>query len=239
MNRQREVIYSQRRQVLGGEDIPETISKNVNEMVEDIVASFCPEKTSAADWDWPRLLEEYLKQFAFVPELAGIDQQKVSREDLESYLKAQADAFLAAKREDFTPSVMDHLSRILLLQTIDARWKEHLLSIDHMKEGIGLRGYAQKNPKEEYKREAYGMFMEMMGRIGQDVVQKLFHVQLAREEDVEELEARQRRQQLALNRMGGGEPAGKSPKTREDDKVGRNDPCPCGSGKKYKRCCGS
>jgi len=239
MNRQREVIYSQRRQVLGGEDIPETISKNVNEMVEDIVASFCPEKSSAADWDWPRLLEEYLKQFAFVPDLDGIDQQKVSQDDLETYLKAQANDFLAAKRDDFTPPVMDHLSRILLLQTIDARWKEHLLSIDHMKEGIGLRGYAQKNPKEEYKREAYSMFMEMMGRIGQDVVQKLFHVQLAREEDVEELEARQRQQQLALNRMGGGEPAGKAPKTREEDKVGRNDPCPCGSGKKYKKCCGS
>lgn len=239
MNRQREVIYTQRREVLGGEDLPETVAGIVNEMVEDMVASFCPMKTPASEWDWPRLLEDYLKQFSFVPDLEAIDQQNGSLDDLEATLKTQATDFLAAKREDFTPQVMDHLSRVLLLQTIDARWKEHLLAIDHLKEGIGLRGYAQKNPKEEYKREAYSMFMEMMGRIRHDVILKLFHVQIAREEDVEALEAQQRKQQAILNRVGGGEDANKAPKTRDEDKVGRNDPCPCGSGKKFKKCCGS
>ena len=238
MNRQREVIYSQRRQVLGGEDIPGTVVGIVNEMVEDMVATFCPDRTHAEQWDWPNLLEDYLRQFSFTPDLDGFDQQKGTQAELEISLKAQANDFLAAKREEFTPAVMDHLSRILLLQTIDSRWKEHLLSIDHLKEGIGLRGYAQKNPKEEYKREAYSMFMEMMGQIRQDVILKLFHVQLAREEDVAEMEARQRKQQVALNRMGGGEEASKSPKTRDEDKVGRNEPCSCGSGKKYKKCCG-
>ena len=239
MNRQREVIYTQRREVLSGEDIPETVAGIVNEMVEDMVASFCPMKTPTSEWDWPRLIEDYLKQFSFVPELESVDQQKVSLEDLEATLKNQATDFLAAKREDFTPQVMDHLSRILLLQTIDSRWKEHLLAIDHLKEGIGLRGYAQKNPKEEYKREAYSMFMEMMGRIRQDVVLKLFHVQIAREEDVEALEAQQRKQQAILNRVSAGEDTTKAPKTRDEDKVGRNDPCSCGSGKKFKKCCGS
>lgn len=240
MNRQREVIYTQRREVLGGEDIPETVAGIVNEMVEDMVTSFCPDRVAAAEWDWPRLLDDYQKQFAFVPVLDEIDQQKGGRDELESVFKTQANNHLAAKREDFTPEVMDHLSRILLLQTIDARWKEHLLSIDHMKEGIGLRGYAQKNPKEEYKREAYSMFMDMMARIRQDVVQKLFHVQLARQEDVDELEAQQRKQQVALNQKGGGsEDIVNAPKMRDEDKVGRNDPCPCGSGKKYKKCCGS
>ena len=128
--------------------------------------------------------------------------------------------------------------KVLLLQTIDTQWKDHLLSIDHLKEGIGMRAYAQKNPKEEYKREAYDLFMDMMGRIRQEVTQKLFLVQLAREDEVAEMEAEQRRQRLALARQAGPQPAVQGPVKREEDKVGRNDPCPCGSGKKYKKCCG-
>lgn len=128
--------------------------------------------------------------------------------------------------------------KVLLLQTIDSQWKDHLLSIDHLKEGIGLRGYGQRNPKEEYKREAYSLFMEMMGRIRHEVVQKLYRIQLAKEEDVEKLEAEQRRRRIVLNRVG-GESQDKQPMTREEDKIGRNDPCPCGSGKKYKKCCGA
>ena len=126
----------------------------------------------------------------------------------------------------------------LLLTAIDSQWKDHLLSVDHLKEGIGLRSYGQKNPKEEYKREAYKLFMEMMGRIRQDVLQKLFFVQMVREEDVEQMEAQQRKQQVSLNRVGAGEAEGRKPATRDEDKIGRNDPCPCGSGKKYKKCCG-
>ena len=127
--------------------------------------------------------------------------------------------------------------KVLLLQTIDSQWKDHLLSIDHLKEGIGLRGYGQIDPKGEYKREAYELFMEMMGRIRQEVVQKLFRIQLAREDDVERMEAEQRRRRVVLNRAGGDDQP-QRPVTREEDKVGRNDPCPCGSGKKYKKCCG-
>jgi preprotein translocase subunit SecA len=133
--------------------------------------------------------------------------------------------------------VMLHLMKVLLLQTIDSQWKDHLLSIDHLKEGIGLRGYAQRNPKEEYKREAYELFLQMMGRIRQEVVQKLFRVQLAREQDVERMETCQRRQQVMFNRAG-GEPEALQPLVRHDKKVGRNDPCPCGSGLKFKKCCG-
>jgi preprotein translocase subunit SecA len=101
-----------------------------------------------------------------------------------------------------------------------------------------MRAYAQRNPKEEYKREAYALFMEMMGRIRQEVTRKLFLVQLAREEEVAEMEAEQRRKRQALARQGGPQPVAQGPVKREGDKVGRNDPCPCGSGKKYKRCCG-
>ncbi len=237
MNRQREVIYAQRREILGGEDIRGTIESILDETIEDTVASFCPDKTRPDEWDWQRLGEDFLNQFAFLPELESFDQEKNNRDDLEDLLKQQAKARLAEKEEEFTPPVMEHLCQVLLLQTIDSQWKGHLLAVDHLKEGIGLRGYGQKDPKGEYKREAFELFMQMMGQVRQEVLQKLFRVQLAHEEDVEQLEARRRQQQMTLNRMGGDSEA-KKPVTREEDKVGRNDPCPCGSGKKYKKCCG-
>lgn len=237
MNRQREVIYTQRREVLGGEQLKETILSICDETVEDIVATFCPEKAASESWDWQRLVEDFGNQFAFLPDFSQIDQSAVRRDDLEQLLKQQVRGRFEYKEEDFTPPLMKHLMRVLLLQAIDSQWKDHLLSVDHLKEGIGLRSYGQKNPKEEYKREAYSLFMEMMGRIRQEVVQKLFRVQLAKEEDVEQMEAQQRRQKLALNRAG-VEGEAKKPSTREEEKIGRNDPCPCGSGKKYKKCCG-
>ncbi len=237
MNRQREVIYTQRKEVLAGENIRETVEGIIAETAEDMVATFCPEKTPPTDWNWESLVEDYLNQFNFVPELPNPEAKGLGREALETRLIEQAMARLSAKEEDFTTPVMEHLMKVLLLQTIDSQWKDHLLSIDHLKEGIGLRGYAQRNPKEEYKREAYSLFMAMMGRIRQEIIQKLYRVQLQREDDVERMEAEQRRRRLVLNRVGGEDQA-KKPVTREEDKVGRNDPCPCGSGKKYKKCCG-
>jgi len=236
MNRQREVIYRQRKEVLGGENVRETIEAILDEMVEDIVATFCPDKTDPAEWNWESLTADFFSQFNFEAVLPDADKG-LKPVDLEENLKEQVVMRLAERTETFTPPVMEHLMKVLLLQTIDTKWKDHLLSIDHLKEGIGMRAYAQKNPKEEYKREAYALFMDLMGRIRQEVAQKLFRVQLAREEEVAEMEAEQRRERLALGRMG-GRPEVQSPAKREADKVGRNDVCPCGSGKKYKRCCG-
>ncbi len=215
----------------------ETIEAILNEMVEDIVATFCPEKTPATEWNWETLAIDFANQFNFLPELPEPDKD-LKPEELEQNLKEQVAVRLAEREESFTTPVLEHLMKVLLLQTIDAQWKDHLLSIDHLKEGIGMRAYAQRNPKQEYKREAYDLFMEMMGRIRQEVSQKLFLVQLAREEEVAEMEAEQRRQRLALTRQSGPQPAVQSPAKREEDKVGRNAPCPCGSGKKYKKCCG-
>jgi len=238
MNRQREVIYAQRRAVLGGEDIKGTFLGIIEEQTGDMVATFCPGK-NPQEWSWKALEEDFLNLFNFSPELPG-EADNVSPESLEESLNEQVLQRYQEKEEDFTPTVMEQLQKFLLLQSIDSQWKDHLLSIDHLKEGIGLRGYGQKNPKEEYKREAYGLFMEMMGRIRQEVVNKLFKVQLAREEDVERLEEERRRQQIDLNKVGkAGEVPGNKPLKRDEDKVGRNDPCPCGSGKKYKKCCGS
>lgn len=236
MNKQREVIYTQRREVLGGEGVRETVESIVLEMVEDVVATFCPEKTPAAEWNLDSLALDMFDQFMIEPQLPTVEKG-LTRKELEETLKEQVMTRLAEKEEEFTTPVMEHLMKVLLLQTIDQQWKDHLLSIDHLKEGIGLRGYAQRNPKEEYKREAYRLFMEMMGRIRQEMVNKLFRVQLRREEDVERMEEQQRRQRLILNRVGADDQP-KQPTTRDEERIGRNDPCPCGSGKKYKKCCG-
>ncbi len=238
MNRQREVIYKQRREVLGGENIRETVGAILEETAEDMVATFCPEKTPPAEWQWDSLYEDFHNQFYFSPQRIDPAAPGLTREVLEDALKEQIRQRMNERETEFTPPVMEHLMKVLLLQTIDTQWKDHLLSIDHLKEGIGLRGYGQRNPKEEYKKEAYALFMEMMGRIRQEVIQKLFRVQLAKQEDVERMEeTEQRRRRIVLNRVGGGDQQAK-PATREGDKVGRNDACPCGSGKKYKKCCG-
>jgi len=238
MNKQREVIYTQRKEVLAGENIRETVEGIVAETVEDMVSTFCPEKTPPADWNWENLAEDFANQFYVPAGLPDPAERGLTQAALEERLKQQVFARLAEREVEFTPPVMEHLMKVLLLQTIDIQWKDHLLSIDHLKEGIGLRGYGQKNPKEEYKKEAYELFMSMMGRIRQEVIQKLFRVQLAREDDVERMEqAEQRRRQIVLSRSGGGDQLPK-PVTRDEEKVGRNDPCPCGSGQKYKKCCG-
>jgi preprotein translocase subunit SecA len=237
MNTQRKVIYTQRKEVLAGENLRDIVIGIVDELIEDTVATFCPEKTPPKDWNWNSLGEDFhgLFNMLFVaPE--NIDE-KLTQAQLVEHLKAQVQQRLQEREEEFSTPIFEHLMKVLLLQVIDSQWKDHLLSIDHLKEGIGLRGYAQQDPKEAYKREAYGLFMEMMGRIRQEVIEKLFRIQLAREEDVERMEQQQRRRRLEFNRVG-GEDQVRKPVTREDAKVGRNDPCPCGSGQKYKKCCG-
>ena len=138
--------------------------------------------------------------------------------------------------------MLRYLEKVIMLQSIDYHWKDHLLAIDQLKEGIGLRGYAQKNPLIEYQKEAYQMFLEMLDRIKKDTIQKLFAVQIAREQEAKELKV-ERKQTFVLSRgeapqAGGETESGKGVTVRrEGKKVGRNDPCPCGSGKKYKKCC--
>jgi preprotein translocase subunit SecA len=136
--------------------------------------------------------------------------------------------------EAIGPEVMASLEQMVMLQTIDTAWKDHLLSMDHLKEGIGLRGYGQRDPLREYQREGYEMFVELIERIKEQTVANLMRVQLAREEDVAALTAPQERPIFFSH---GGE-EGPAPKKRESKKIGRNDPCTCGSGKKYKKCCG-
>jgi preprotein translocase subunit SecA len=141
---------------------------------------------------------------------------------------------LKNKEREYGKPLMDYLIKVIMLQSIDTHWKDHLLSMDHLKEGIGLRGYGQKDPVREYQKEGYDLFMGMIGRIKEDTLEKLCMVRIQREEEVTEMRE-QSSQEYVLSR--GEDAASSKTVKREVKKVGRNDPCPCGSGKKYKKCC--
>jgi preprotein translocase subunit SecA len=234
MNKQREVIYTQRREILGGVELREQFLEMMDETVEDLVAAYAIDKVPAGEWDWKGIVEWLYKTFGFQLDVTPEDIARFTPQNLKEMLQAKVREIFSAKVESFGEEVMDHLIKVIMLQTIDSQWKDHLLSIDHLKEGIGLRGYGQKDPKQEYKREAYTLFMDMIARIREEVVEKIFWVQIAHDDDVERIEQQQRRQRLIFNLVD--EEAASLP--AKSTKVGRNDPCPCGSGKKYKKCCG-
>ena len=151
-------------------------------------------------------------------------------------LREQAHAIFQAKVAEMGDELIDHLIKVIMLQAIDTHWKDHLLNIDHLKEGIGLRGYGQKDPKQEYKKEAYNLFMELIIRIREEVVERIYWVKVENPDEIEEIEEEQRSQKLIFNLAGDEERAHEPAKSQKV--AGRNDPCPCGSGKKYKKCHG-
>jgi preprotein translocase subunit SecA len=234
MNKQREVIYSQRREILSGTDLRDSFLEMMDETVEDIVEGYAIEKVSATEWDWQGISQGVHQYFGFQFDITSDTMDRLTPSNFRELLKEEVRRVFQSRLESFGEELMDHMIKVIMLQTIDTQWKDHLLSIDHLKEGIGLRGYGQKDPKQEYKKEAYQLFIDMITRIRQELVEKIFWVQIAREEDVEQMEQKQRRQRLVFNLAG--EDAPQQPV--RSDKVGRNDPCPCGSGKKYKKCCG-
>ena len=234
MNRQRQVIYEQRKKVLRGEDLWKDIEEMTEELVDDLIPDYIEEKQHPEEWNLKGLDDMVFKQFSLKLNLSdperGLNQEEI-RETIISTVKDH----LKKKEEDFGKPLMDHLIRMIMLQSIDTRWKDNLLGMDHLKEGIGLRGYGQKDPIREYQKEGYEMFMDMVYRIKTDTIEKLCRVQIQREEEVEEMQEKQRQDYI----MSRGEDTA-APKTvkRDHDKIGRNDPCPCGSGKKHKKCCG-
>jgi preprotein translocase subunit SecA len=234
MNKQRDVIYTQRREILAGSDLREQFIEMMEETVEDLVAAYAIEKVPANEWDWQGIAEWVYKDFGFQLEIESDSLNRMTPEWLRELLLEKVREILSEKTEAFGEEMMDHLIKVIMLQTIDTQWKDHLLSIDHLKEGIGLRGYGQKDPKQEYKKEAYQLFMDMIARIREEVVEKIFWVQIAHEEDVEQIEQKQQSQRLVFNLVD--EESARQPV--KSSKVGRNDPCPCGSGRKYKKCCG-
>jgi len=244
MNKQREVIYSQRREVLGSEDLKETVTEMIEEQGEGLVDFYTDEKEHPEDWDLKGLQDAFYQQFSFKWSVPSLEENGIRRDQLKEMIARKAKDLYQKKEEELGTPMLRYLEKVIMLQSIDYHWKDHLLGVDQLKEGIGLRGYGQKDPLIEYQKEAYQMFLEMLDRIKKDTVEKLFTVQVAREQQ-EMKEIKMERKQTFV--MGRGEAAqGGGGKTedgkgltvrREGKKVGRNDPCPCGSGKKYKRCC--
>jgi preprotein translocase subunit SecA len=237
MNQQRTVIYAQRREILMGKDLREAIMEMIAETVEGIADTFVDEKTHPEYWDLKALSDAVYKQFNFRPErLTKEGVETLDRDGLVDLIAGQATRNYEAREAEIGAATFRQLERMVMLQTVDNLWKDHLLSMDHLKEGIGLRGYAQQQPLLVYKKEGFELFQNLMARIEEETLGILFRIQIAAPEKLEEMHA-PREQKMVFS--GGGEPVRRPPAKRAPDKVGRNSPCPCGSGKKYKKCHGS
>jgi preprotein translocase subunit SecA len=236
MNQQREIIYEQRRQALEEEDLQPVILDMIEDIVDDLVANHTQEETLPEEWDLRGLEEAFLKQFSILLSFERSGVEDFTQEGIREFLSEKARNGYAKKEEEWGPEIARDMERLVTLQTVDQRWREHLLAMDHLKEGIGLRGYAQQNPLIEYKREGLEMFQEMVEQIKGEILQMLFRIQVATQEETEHLQEAQ--QQPILLSHGESAAGSKRKPARRSAKVGRNQPCPCGSGKKYKKCCG-
>jgi len=248
MNKQREIIYGMRRQILGGESQADTIADWIEESAAAAIDPYASAEAHPEDWDLAGLVEGVYQQFGFRPPVPSVEETPTRAALDETVLRAVRERYENRERELGT-ELLRALERHEMLIVIDQQWKDHLLSIDHLKEGIGLRGYGQRDPLTEYKREAFDLFQAMVDRVKTAVVERLFKVQVMRDAPMElpTIVARADVQESrgafpadALEAAGSAPPAARpsaAPRTATGEKVGRNDPCPCGSGKKYKRCC--
>ena len=235
MNQQRKVIYEQRRQILAGTDLKDEVLNLAEDLFDGVIAFYCPEDAYAETWDMTGLRDALAAKFSY--RLVDIDPHALSREEFRDKLWDALKKSYEEKEQEVGRELMQHLEKVFMLQAVDQQWKDHLLAMDHLKEGIGLRGYGQKDPLIEYKKEGFDMFEEMKLRIVETTVENLFRVRAAKGQE-EEIERRQKRQLAQLNFIGAGDAAAAPAPVHSEKKAGRNDPCPCGSGKKYKKCHG-
>ena len=230
MNRMREIIYGQRRRVLMGEDIHDSVMNMIDEAIDSRVDLYCPAGTKQAEWDLGGLVHS-------VRELLNIELPASAfgsgdAADLKAMIHSAAGEAYAAREKEFSEAEVDmrEVERVMLLRSVDEHWMDHIDAMDQLRQGIGLRAMGSKDPVIEYRNEGFDMFDEMVAQIRDDTARKLYHVMLRK--NAQPI----KREQVAKP----VEPAGDSkPKPkRVSGKVGPNDPCPCGSGKKYKKCCG-
>ena len=238
MNKQREAVYGLRKQLLEGEDQKEYLMGIADDIMSGFVSQFAGKDTHPDEWDLEGLATAVLRQFGFDYRAEGIDPGQLGSKDLEDALIAKAHEKYDQKEAIIGSAPMRYHERMLMLQIVDSQWKDHLLAMDHLKEGIGLRGYGQRDPLVEYKKESYELFEDLMGRIEEDTLRFLFLLQPVEEKkQAEQVERRRRKQEFVMSNQNGGDGAARQVK-RDSPKVGRNDPCPCGSGKKFKKCHG-
>ncbi|HPW55475.1 MAG: preprotein translocase subunit SecA [Thermoanaerobaculaceae bacterium] len=247
MNKQRESVYRLRRDVLSGKEGREWVLNASRQIIGSLIDTHCPDDKHFDDWDQATLDRELEDNFGLGLQDAGVAWDKTTRVALEDQLVAAVEARYAAREQELGEEDFRQLERYVILSVLDAQWKDHLLALDHLKEGIGMRAYGQRDPLVEYKRESFGLFQSMMDRIEDQAVQYMFKLELSRvvpdrrraapvRESKAEASALQGERQEAKHSPGSGSP---TTVRRQEPKVGRNDPCPCGSGKKYKKCHGA
>ncbi|TMK37555.1 MAG: preprotein translocase subunit SecA [Actinobacteria bacterium] len=247
MNGQRAVIYGERRRILEGHDLKEQALGFVEDVIADVVVSWCPPDTYPEDWDREALVVALGEFFPVRSTVADIEDVRDVSELQARFVQEAEDAY-EAKEADITPEIMRELERVVLLNITDTKWREHLYEMDYLQEGIHLRAYAQRDPLTEYQREAFMMFDELTGSIQEDFVKYIYRVELHRQDQAPAATRVQRvqenRDEVAAGAGGAGQApreggqAG-NPQQAFSDKVPRNAPCPCGSGKKYKKCHGA
>lgn len=250
MNKQREVIYERRSEILKNDDLKDMAREMMEELVDDLIETHTDEKSYPEEWDMEGLKKELYDYFQFLLDLDHHKLDEMNQETLrELMVKAAFDRYEEKEMELGSP-LLRRLEKVLMLDAIDHFWKEHLLGIDQLREGIGLRGYGQKDPLIEYQKEGYEMFLDTLDEIKQGTVRNLFRFSVVGEEEGEERRPRPQRmvlsrgempqmmpQEMAMAAEAGGRGTIETVR-RQGRKIGRNEPCPCGSGKKYKKCCG-
>ncbi len=237
MNKQRETIYGLRKRILAREGLRDYLFETAEDILDWILEEYTGLDTTPVDWDMEGLKNQVLRFFGVDIGDFELNQEQTTQSDLrEQIVKAYTSKY-EEKEERLPPDMMREYERLVMLQVIDNQWKDHLLSMDHLKEGIGLRAYGQRDPLVEYKREGFEIFSAMMDRVEEDIVRYLFLLEPA----VQQEEKRVQRREQSYSYSAPDQEEKKPGKTvvRKDKKVGRNDPCPCGSGKKYKKCCGA
>ncbi len=228
MNKQRSEIYSFRKECLLGENLKDRIFSMIDEIVDEILFIYCPQEKHMEEWDIKGLKDSVYGLFSIAPDVTPMDLDSLKNTLISEFKNAYE-----KKESEIGSDIMRYLEKVIMLQIIDTQWKDHLLAMDHLKEGIGLRGYGQRDPLVEYKKEAFDMFADMISRISTEVLKRLFKIQVQKKETIKKEPVRQAR--LNYNR---GEGLSTVQTVRRSKKVGRNEPCPCGSGKKFKKCCG-
>ncbi|SEP60555.1 preprotein translocase subunit SecA [Ectothiorhodospira magna] len=258
-NDQRRVVYEQRRELLDSQDISDTIRVVREDVVDQAISRHIPPGSIDEQWDIPGLTQTMEGEFGLKLDITGWLEREddLHEESLRERLQGEVRAAMEAKQAIIGPEMMHRIEKDVMLQVLDSHWKEHLAAMDYLRQGIGLRGYAQRNPKQEYKREAFAMFESLLERIKHDVISMLMRLQVQSPDDVAVLEAQARRHDKSAamefkhdqpdsplsaedeaRPQGNPEDQDQEPYRREGPKLGRNDPCWCGSGKKFKHCHG-
>ena len=238
MNQQREVIYKERRKVLDQEDLRSTVMEFTHKIVDRAMTMYCPPESYSEDWDLKNMVRYCEEFFAPFGELKEEMLADLGREEIGEYLHKLAEDIYASREEEISPEIMRELENLVMLKVVDNHWMEHLDAMDMLREGVGLRAYGQKDPLVEYKFEAFDMFEAMIEAIEDDVVKYMYRVNVISQPSMTMDDPLENATMNNPTVDTPEEEAVKQPVVNKGPDVGRNDPCPCGSGKKYKNCCG-